>query len=462
MKKVLFGLTALFALVAFMAAPAAADLKLTSKGYFQVQGMYMSGNPGSGSSDANDWYNMEMIVEPVLHINDKVRIFSSVRIMERNYSGTAAGDLYATDAAQNKYNVFGNQQNNFWVERLYMNLNLFNGDFRVGRMSGGNWAHEFSDTDQNRDRLLYIGKPFGGNITFVILPIEKRDERDGGQQSPTSWATDATQDYTASDNDQDAYAFGLVIPIGKIVLFRPLWYGIRDGQGNLLYGGGNGPSWTNLSLNGLDFNFGNFKIETEFDYAWGTSKNVPSANGKDIDFSQWVVWGEASFTTGPFMIAAGGFWIQGDDTNAANNPTSNNDRIAALNGTGNLYEPTLLMFSEDMGFFYASTGVPNGSFGTSGYQSFIARGSYKLTDTMKLTAVYEYLKADQMKLKNANGKTVDDALGNEFDLGFQWKFMPNVSYLVDAGYFWAGDYFKDRIGDNNDVYGVRNTIRVEW
>ncbi len=89
MKKILFGLTALFALVAFVAAPAAADLKLTSKGYMQVQGMYMSGNPGDDNSRSNDWYNMEMIVNPVLHINDKVRIFSEIRIMERNYSGTA-------------------------------------------------------------------------------------------------------------------------------------------------------------------------------------------------------------------------------------------------------------------------------------------------------------------------------------------------------------------------------------
>ncbi len=57
---------------------------------------------------------------------------------------------------------------------------------------------------------------------------------------------------------------------------------------------------------------------------------------------------------------------------------------------------------------------------------------------------------------------MDDELGNEIDLTFAWKFMPNTTYMVTGGYFMAGDYFKDRFGDSNDTYGVRNTIRVEW
>ena len=185
MKKVLFGLTALFAVVAFMVAPAAADLKLTSKGYFQVQGLLLDGNPIDDKSRTNDWYNMEMIITPTLHINDKVRIHSQVRIMERNYSGTGAGDSYGNgNEANSRYSIYGDSQNNFWVERLYVSLPVMNGDLRIGRMSGGTWGHAFGDTEQNRDRVLYIGKPFGGDVTVVFLPIEKLYENDGGLNAP--------------------------------------------------------------------------------------------------------------------------------------------------------------------------------------------------------------------------------------------------------------------------------------
>ena len=133
MKKVLLFCTVL-ALGLALAAPAMADLKVTSKGYMQVQGLTLSNgvfekDPLTGQyfDKSNSWYNMEMIMEPILHINDKVRIFARFRMMERNYSGTAAGELYATDAAQREYSIFGNEQNNFWMDRLFLTFPLFTG-----------------------------------------------------------------------------------------------------------------------------------------------------------------------------------------------------------------------------------------------------------------------------------------------------------------------------------------------
>ncbi len=299
--------------------------------------------------------------------------------------------------------MFGNDQNNFWVNRLWLSLNVFNGDLRIGRMSGGNWAHPFGDSDQDRDRVLYIGRPFQEgflkNITWVILPIEKRNERDGGQRAPRVNNLTSDPSWDAADNDQDAYALGFVIPIGKMVLFRPLYYGIRDGSGNFyLDGGSDGPNWAHIFLNGLDFNFGAFKINTEIDYAFAKFRkryHGRRARERHRRVPQFSVWGEASYTTGPFMIAAGGFYIQGDDNDVNDPNDADDDRVAPYGNVGNVYEPTLLMFSEDMGLFYASGGVPNGSYGNSGYQSFFVRGSYNLTDTMKLSAIWQYLKADR-------------------------------------------------------------------
>ena len=194
MKKFIVTLIFALAATAFVVAPAAADIKFTSKGYMQVQGLYQSGSPlkNNGFEGSNNWYNMEMVITPTLHINDKVRIIGQIRMMERNYSGTAAGDLYASQANESKYNVWGDNQNNFWLERLFISFPAFGGNFQIGRRSGGNWANAFGDSDQNRDRILYVRR--FGPVTVLGL-IEKRDERDGGlaaHPGGTTWSTAAT------------------------------------------------------------------------------------------------------------------------------------------------------------------------------------------------------------------------------------------------------------------------------
>lgn len=109
MKKTFILSLVSLALVAFIAAPAVAELKLTTKGYMKVQGVWTSGGPTDSTEVSNAWHNMEMIIKPIFHINDKVRIFSQIRIMERNWSGDA-GRFYVSDAAEDKYNIFGDEQ----------------------------------------------------------------------------------------------------------------------------------------------------------------------------------------------------------------------------------------------------------------------------------------------------------------------------------------------------------------
>ena len=161
-----------------------------------------------------------------------------------------------------------------------------------------------------------------------------------------------------------------------------------------------------------------------------------------------------------------GFWIQGSD-----NTGTSKDRTVGLT-TGNMYQPLLLLFSEDMGLLYNTGGVPNGSLapaGSSGYQMYGLRGGYKLTDTMKFSGIFGYLDADQMNTFQRSDAFGDGAvkpdknLGYELDASFQWKIMNNLTYIVEGGYFWAGDYFKDvSNGNEKDIYGFRHTIRVEW
>jgi len=456
MKKFMIALIFALAATAFVVAPASADIKFTSKGYMQIQGMYLSAYPIKvpGNEGSNNWYNMEMVITPTLHINDKVRIHAQIRMMERNYSGTGAGDAYITNANENKYNVFGNSQNNFWLERLYISFPAFGGNFQIGRRSGGNWANAFGDSDQNRDRILYI-RSFG---PFTVLGlVEKRVERDGGLAAPR-WAGAVPAGYTESDGDQDAYAIGAVMPFSKNIVLRPLWYGIRDGRSNLL-GAGDEPSWFHIFMLGGVYKFGPVKFEHELDYFFSNASGS-KASGGDTEFRGWNVYLAADMNFGPLEVGAHGFWTQGGDHKA-----TSKKRTVSL-PTGERFQPLLLLFSEDMGFLFNTRGVANGSADTngSGYLCAYVPVGFKISDDMKVGGVMGYVRADKMMAGSAwDGSKANKELGWEVDASFEWRFLDNIKFISTGGYFKAGKYFKDATNlERASVWGWRNTIRVEW
>jgi hypothetical protein len=142
-----------------LAAPAMAELKLTTKGYMDVTGLNINSNivdRGVGKGATNDsaasWYQQEMVVDTILHINDKVRIFGQFTVMERGWGAGSAGTL-EDGAAAGAINGNYRGSNNFWWEQLYMSFPLFGGTLYVGRQPGGSWAYPFQDALDNRDRI---------------------------------------------------------------------------------------------------------------------------------------------------------------------------------------------------------------------------------------------------------------------------------------------------------------------
>jgi hypothetical protein len=457
MKKIFVTLMFAMAAVAFVAAPAAADIKVTTTGYMQVQSLYLSGLPikNKGFEGSNNWYNMEMLLKPVLHINDKVRIIAQIRMMERNFSG-AAGDLYGGNEANSKWNVWGNQQNNFWLERLYMVFPLLGGQLQIGRLPGGNWGNDFGDLEENRDRILYLRR-FG---PFTVLGlIEKLQENDGGL-APPRWNNLTNPSYATVDQDLDAYALGAVLPFSKQIIIRPLWYYIRDGDG--VYGGIEPTDYHVFFLHGI-YDFGVVRFEHEFDYRF---RDVKKTTGT-LNYESMAVWAGLDFNLGPLGTGVKGFWMKGGTHDA-----TSKDRTFS-GGTGRNFQPLLLTFSEDMGLFFHTTGVTNGSVTgeSSGYLCFYVPVSFKISDDMKVGGVFGWLQAEKMGAGSAwDGTKANKDLGWEVDVNFTWRFLDNISYVMDAGYFFTGDYFKEtktyagQSCDNKtqDVYGIRNTIKVEW
>jgi hypothetical protein len=460
--------------VVALTAPAMADMKVTTKGSMEVNGIMMKNYPielaGNDARGTNSWYSMEMIIEPTFHINDKVRIHNQIRIMERNYSGTYDGDIYegwganvpAGTGPSNRYSVFGDNQNNFWWERCYLSFPLLGGTLYVGRMSGGDWGHTFADDNENRDRIKYVRK-FGHIVLLGV--IEKREEGDGGTVAPRFAAGNAgSVDALRSASDEDGYAIGGIIPFSKGFIWRPLVYWIH-GQGlsaleTAPANNGNRERDIVVIFNDFIVKAGNFKLDAEIAYVTGDDKTLETGLGqKDFEYDQWLVWIEMGMDFGPASLALGGFFIEGTDPNQTF-AAGTSYELASVLGLGAIWEPYLLITSEDMGALWDSAGVANGApLGGSGFESIYLKATYRISDAMKISGTLAWIQAEEMM------RGVDDDLGWELDIGFEWKFMPNLTYRVDAGYWWTGGYFDDVAGaglDSNDVFGIRHTLRIEW
>ncbi|MBW2346154.1 MAG: hypothetical protein JRF53_19595 [Deltaproteobacteria bacterium] len=471
MKK--FALILIVTVVALcLAAPAMAGLKLTTKGYMDVTGITIDGNildrgavvgaaevpPTRGTNDsANSWYQMEMVVNPTLHINDKVRIHGRFTLMERGWGGNTVG----TNEDSGAFGVINQNYrgaHNFWWEQLYLSFPLAGGTLYVGRMSGGGWAYPFQNASDNRDRIKYVRKV--GHIVLVGL-IEKLAEFDGG--GPLTAAPAAGDVFDTSHSDVDAYAVGSVIPFSKNIIYKPLFYYIDRQIG----GGSDG--YTAIFMQGLMIKAGPFKLDTEINYRWTDRENMflNGATGlmEDWDEGLWSWWADAGVTFGPAEIALGAFFVEGTDSvNAWNNQS--------LWGIGADFEPLLLLTSEDAGLIWNASGVANGSSGTSGFEAYYLRGVYKISDAMKISAILGYVEAEEMMAgTHWDGvRTADDELGWEFDIGFEWKFMPNIKYVAEFAYLDAGDYWSTFGGYGNaagidvanDVWGMRHMLVINW
>ena len=459
MKKFLLILTVTVVALC-LAAPAMAGLKLTTKGYMDVTGVYLSGNildRGVGAGNTNDssnaWYQMEMIVDTTLHINDKVRIHGQFTVMERIWNGADQS------AVVNAFADYRGATDFYW-ERLYLSFPLFGGTLYVGRMGGGGWAYPYQDAKDNRDRIKYVRK--FGHILMVGV-IEKLAELDGA--APLTAAPAAGDAFDTSHGDVNSYAVGSVIPFSKSFIWKPLFYYIdRQTAGGLANDG-----YSAIFMNAFTVNVGAFFLDTEINYRWTDRQNF-AINGvtglpEDWDEGQWSYWVDLGVNFGPAQLAFGSFFLEGTDSaNAWENQS--------LWGIGAEFEPLLLLTSEDAGLVWNAVGVANGSAGGSGFEAYYLRGCYKISDSMKISAILAYVEGDEMMPgSHWDGvRSADDELGWEFDIGFEWKFMPNIKYVAEFAYLDAGDYWStaayagNGVGTSvdNDVWGMRHMLVINW
>jgi hypothetical protein len=252
--------------------------------------------------------------------------------------------------------------------------------------------------------------------------------------------------------------------------------------------------------------FGAFSLDPTFFYQFGSRDQVRALRQDTLTRDAWLLDVRGGWQAGPLLIEAAAIYTTGND--AEDRIDVHPDLVnssAATRGRRSdklkFYEPISTDTSyyatwaeiQALGIDYFSAGREGGGglfTGTSiGYDKyglirFGLRASYALTPAFTLrTAVTASWTAEEVDtsstIATATGLTPGDAngdaqyLGTELNLGFQWRFAPNVAFDLVGAYQFTGNAYAAHLvtsgtgvaqsGRNpQDAQSVVGRVRYTW
>ena len=86
-------------------------------------------------------------------------------------------------------------------------------------------------------------------------------------------------------------------------------------------------------------------------------------------------------------------------------------------------------------------------------------GRLQCDEDLMLHAALGYFAVNEIPSKDW-----DKHVGTEFDVGLKYNIMSNLSYQLDMGYFWTGDYYKMGVSTNDvgNAYCIKNTLQISF
>lgn len=399
-------------LILALAVPAmAADLKITGSARYRG---FLQDNPqlDPNNEESRAWYDFRFRPVFTLKVNDSINIITRTRIFNNERFGQTAKTTTAS-----------------W-DRSWASIKTPYGLLEVGRMQGGTWGLDINDIEAAADRIKYT-MPIG-NLTVIGI-FEKVSE------------LDAVNDYTAlaggdrgirADKDADAYHLGLVYKMENVTMGLLSSYSRNATVDTVL---------TSQYIFQPYFvaKFGNFGLKGEGRIINGSTEYTRTAAGvrADLDVSGQNAYIAGTAQFGPVGLELGYAYCSGDNSN------SDNDQE---NGAtwGSEYTPFVVL--TDVDSLINGPGGNDSKIAALGYHVLYGSIDYNLTEAITLTGLFATATTDEKRAYSS------DDIGNEFDLKFNWKVMPNLTYQVLYGYFWSGDIFKNA----NSVYQTATTSRA--
>jgi len=441
MKRFWLVFLSLCLVLAFSASAMAVDVKFSGE-YFAA-GMYLDKTTVKkdfGASTAFYFQRLRLttdfVVAPGLTLTTRVNIMERSWGAPRSTPGTAYDNTSSATRAENE---------NIGFDYTYVTYVSPIGMFRVGYQEDNAWGTVFVNSSQPLPRITYAVAL--GSWTGIIA-WDKWVENSNTAINPSNLST----------RDNDSYIAAVV-------------YKWKDGNAGFLgryYNFEGNKKTTGLSYKQSIYllipyvkaQLGPVALQSEFLYAWGDAAkfdNVP-APMSDIKLDNMAFWVDATADFG--IIYAGGSiaYVAGDD------PGSKEKAEGGLLFGGKDYNPCLIMWNHDLGYWagnpvgYNSAVQSNGTAGAMTNQGmsnawfFQGRAGLRPVDKLDIMASVSYANAD----KKPSSTWVSNSYGWEADVTATYKITNNLSYMLGFGYLFTGDYYKG----TNSMNSVQNDYLV--
>jgi hypothetical protein len=438
MKRLWLVLLSLWIVLAFSASAMAVDVKFS--GSFYAAGMYQDrtsfykNTTSDGPSTA--FYYQRLRVQTDFVVSPGLTLVTRFDAMERAWGATRSPANTTTLAVDSAGTTAENE--NIAFDWAYINYKSPIGTFDVGIMNDGSTGTIFGNSFAPAARIKYsypIG-PWTLNAAYTKVKEGSRTAK-----NPSSVTADADQDKYGIEG---VYAW----KDGKAG-FQVNYYRYADKR----------PAPDNYKKTYFLFTpyaiakIGPVALQTELNYATGKAREydagVATADIKLENISGWI---DATADLGTVYFGGSFAYVSGDD------PATDKEEGGTLNG-GRDWNPTFIMFSYYDRVYWAGSLAGNnsttdaGTMGT-GASSNTAPGAWfgqgrigvRPIAALDIMASLSYAQADQKPAGVLNNE-----FGWEVDLTGTYKITNNLSYMLGAGYFFTGDYYK----------GTSNTNEVE-
>jgi len=462
MKKLWIVLISLAMVAAFCMPAAAVDVKFS--GSFYVAGDYYdvktnNGYGGGGGDWTTAFFRQRLRVQTEFVVSPGLSLITRFDALEKvwgdnNWAGNANGTSYGDTSGRSSRGARGSlEQENIEFQQAYIQYMSKVGMWWVGYAPHDFWGTTFGDSTRSTALIQWILPTQWGMIGAKYFKSWEGSPRDTGNRD---------LQYNSNDRDDSAYV-GIAmyktkdIETGLKVAYRRLAdnagraYSDEYMNDNLI---------PNTLIDGFLITpyfigqFGPVKFQTEVEYWKGTvNKENSDVIKHDLDMEFWAGWLDGKVDIGPayiggrFIYASGAGWKDFAKHNDLKGSNFSEGFEGAWGGTD--LKQTLILWNEDVinwvgDAFNLGGGVKNAYV----YQ---VNAGYKWNDFNFYGALAYARAVESDTFQNGSEyKAKDNDYGWELDATVTYNITNNLSYMVGAGYLWAGDYFKSK----TDVNGV--------
>ena len=451
MKRFWVVLLSLGLIMAFSASAFAVDVKVGAEYY--VGGLYLNkiavddgfqnwaGKTGSENPSTAFYYQRlrigtDFILSPSLKLVTKFDAMDRIWGGARSAADASNGGWAYNPATLNTGGVAGTraESENIVMDLVYIDYTSPIGLFKVGYLPDFVWGTVFGDRGNGMPtgQIQYY-VPVG---PFLVGAVLDKEVSNSASAVTTSSATDRNFDYYEAGA---IYGFGKKIEAGTVLIYG------RNAENR---GAASGPYLTEV------YNFvpyfkaqiGSVALQGELNYGFGNAvKMEDNILGHDLTVDTLSVFLDATANLGMVYVGGSFAYVSGQDPNKT-------DQVQQGAGnTGGLdWNPCLILFNTELDYWAGDVVGHSGSVVNGEMQNaWFFQGRVGVKPTPQLDAVFSisYAMADQKSVLDGNGPlgygpTTGGSYGVEVDLTGTYKITNNLSYMLGAGYLFAGDYFK--------------------